>query len=271
MKARGTNMIVGFRIKMPSNDYMESEKFINYYSTLFRNCEIKVTKEFNSKEYTIKILNLTRELFDNFVSFHLSKNILTGDNEIKTSDKILISTLEDLNIKTLLITHFPVCLQLNSINLYVRRANSLLKKTSSTILFENCTCEDYKTYLSSFDIFIEKLKSNNLKDFGTCIDFGHLFYCFNKCNISQSSAIMYLEKFSNIIDSVKEIHIHDFNNQKDHLTIGNGMIGLELIHYFLAKNNINCPIIIETNVNIPEEDGLNQVMACKRKLVDTNE
>ena len=109
-------------------------------------------------------------------------------------------------------------------------------------------------------------RKSNINNIKFCLDFGHLFFSFYKDNKSQEEVLKELSTYINIMQNIEEIHLHDFNEELDHLHIGGGLLKLDNIAKFILANELECPIIIETTVSNPNEDGRKQIQLVQQIL-----
>lgn len=140
----------------------------------------------------------------------------------------------------------------------------------STLLLENIV-EGSIEYLNKIDELLYNLNNNNVENIKFCLDVGHLFFGCYKIGIEQSKILEELKKCKNIVLNIKEIHLHDFNDQTDHLNIGKGMLNFIEIRNFILKNEINCPVIIESTMKDPNNDGCAQIKLVSQILFEKKE
>ena len=107
------------------------------------------------------------------------------------------------------------------------------------------------------------LKTVNSSKLGVCMDFGHYLFGCLKEGIEQERAIDRLLKHTLLVKKINELHMHDFNQQRDHLTIGTGNMMMKLI-FEKMPINVSVPIVIESTVKDPNKDGLNQVIMIQK-------
>ena len=186
--------------------------------------------------------------------------------EIKIGDSISDSELEELIRLLLKDTKFAkFSLHLPKNSLYdleqyetcIKILKSILKE-QETLLIENiCQFSKNNKYISELEDALKIVDSLNL---GFCMDWGHYLFGTSKEGVEQGKAIDILLNHTELIKKIRELHIHDFNQQRDHLTIGTGNMKIDLI---FKKLSINVPVIIETTVKNPKKDGIDQVMSIQ--------
>lgn len=97
------------------------------------------------------------------------------------------------------------------------------------------------------------------------MDLGHLMYGGELLGYTQKELIDIVKNKKSILDRIKEVHIHDFNNQTDHICLSEGKLNKQLI-YEILQDIPMVPIIIETNVVNSKKDGCTQVRWLKEIL-----
>lgn len=253
---------IGFRMKFGNKQFDELEEIIKRYSMLFERYEIKVTDSFDNVEYLRNIISLSKQYLNNQFSLHLPKNILEDEEKLKKC-KLLFDNLQDMCFEGNLITHLPY-------DINFEKYESILKNLSQTIpfksilLLENIIVDDNVEYLIKTDKLFDRLNKLGIKNIKFCLDFGHLVYSFYKEHKCQEEALKELSKCINVLSSIKQIHLHDFNTELDHLHLGEELLNMEDIAEFISTNKIRCPIIIETTISNPNEDGCKQVELTKQ-------
>lgn len=249
---------IGFRIKFKDNNL---EEMIREYSLLFKRYEVKITKSFYSEEYLKSFIILSRKYLKNNFSFHLEKNLFS-DNESLEKTKKLFNVLGYMNFKGLLVTHMPEYIELSRCE-FILECLSRNLPNGCILLLENVVCDDNMEYLKKIDELFEMISKKKITNVKICLDFGHLLFSFNKSGINQYDALDILKNSKNIINNIREIHLHDFNAQTDHLQLKKGIVDFSNLSVFLNKNKIKCPIILEVNVFKPENDGVQQINVVK--------
>lgn len=209
-------------------------------------------------------MDLILYLKDSF-SFHLMKNILENEENLERC-KYLFEILGDMEYEGLLITHIPIDIDFQTYK-YTLGYLSKVLPINNILLLENVVVNDNIGYLKKIDELFLMLDQYNLDNIKFCLDFGHLLFSFYKEGFTQYQALESLEKYKNILKNVKEIHLHDFNISFDHLHLKEGMIDLDQLSNFIEANYIRCPIILETTIKNPKEDGKQQVEIAKKLIV----
>lgn len=235
--------MIGFRV--PSK--MITTSFLQEYFNRFDFIEVKVDK---SENIELALSILKKEYLGRF-SIHLPKYTLYNENEYLLAIKI-IEILKYINIHSLnLVTHFY------GFNQKMMRRIKMLEEQlplNSCLNIENVQHTNLK-YWVELNLVMRKLNSNNI---GICLDIGHLLFSFSLMGVSQKKAIEYIKSKKAIMKKIKEYHIHDFNREKDHLTLNTGNMDMKLISELIRTTEKRI-VIIENNVVTPEIDGVNQV------------
>lgn len=258
------NISVGFRMKFRKKQYDEIEEIIKQYSVLFERYEIKVTDSFENGEYVRNIINLSKKYLKDKFSLHLPKNILEDGEKLKRC-KLLFQILQDMKYDGNLITHIPFDIDFEKYESILVQLSQIIP-SNSTLLLENIVVEKSSEYLIKINRLFERIDKSNITNIKFCLDFGHLVFSFYKNDKSQGKALKELSNCINIMHNIREIHLHDFNEELDHLHLGEGVLKLENITNFIAINGIRCPIIIETTISNPNEDGCKQIELVKQIL-----
>lgn len=242
--------MVGFRV--PSA--MISSSFLSQYFKNFDFIEVKVK---NKCAFLSVQKNLSSECLGKY-SIHLPKLMLYDEVEFNNAKMILkcINNCEKYPINVVM--HFCG---------YENEAISKLKKLRREIPEEICIClENIQTYdmkyIDELENVIKILEKYNIS---ICMDLGHLMYGGTKLGYSQKELTKMLKNKQLICQNIKEIHIHDFNLQTDHMILSEGKLDKSLVCEILQFLP-TAPIIIETNVREAEEDGLAQVNWLKEIL-----
>lgn len=235
--------MIGFRV--PSE--MISQSFLHEYFKLFDFIEIKVK---NKYEFLPLQKKLNSECLGKY-SIHLPKRMLYNEEELGEAKMILklISNCEVFPVN--LVTHFCG---------YDEEAISILKKLRKALPEEVSICiENIQTYNMQYIDELEfAIKSLEKKNISICFDLGHFMYGGEKLGFSQREMLEILKSKQAICHSIKEIHIHDFNCETDHISLSRGQLDQKLLGEILQFLP-TVPIIIETNVKDAEEDGIIQV------------
>lgn len=230
---------IGYRYKFKNMSEDEIKEFLNMYFTYFSCIEIKVTTAFNNS-----VIDLLKNYKNNAISFHLPKLFLEGEDEKVYDSTIdyLMNCFTDSNF----VTHFSL-----------KSREERIKKYHICLL-ENEVCFNLDEYFYSLDRFAS---DNNI---GICLDIGHLMFSANNIGISQEDVIKKITSYKYLINNIHEFHIHDFNDEKDHLQIGQGKLNISLLSELFSLNDSG--IIVESNVNDPKIDGLRQIRLLKEGI-----
>lgn len=255
---------VGFRMKFKKMQYEELEVSIKEYSKLFERYEVKVTEAFYETEYFRNIISLSKKYLKKDFSLHLSKNLLE-DEEILQKSKLLFQVLQDMQYEGNLVTHIPASIDFEKYEGIFKRLSRMIPN-KSILLLENIVVEKNEEYLMKIDKVFRSINKNGADNIKFCLDLGHLFFSFYKENVLQEDALKELSKCKNILSNTREIHLHDFNTTLDHLHLGEGLLNLVGTADFILKNRFQCPIIIETTIANPNEDGYEQIKIVREML-----
>jgi len=263
------NISIGFRMKFKTRQQEELEETIKQYATLFERYEIKVTDSFDNVEYVRDVVLLSEKYLKSQFSFHLPKNILEDERELKKCE-LLFQILQDMGYEGNLITHIPTDIDFDNYKSILEKLSQIIPD-KSILLLENIVVEDCMGYLIKIDKLFDSINKSNIGNIKFCLDFGHLFFSFYKNNKMQEEELQQLSKCTSILKNVKEIHLHDFNTELDHLHLGEGLLNLEDLIHFILVNKIECPIILEITISNPNEDGYQQIELVKRSLSSKKE
>ena len=255
---------IGFRMNFDKKQYEELEKIIKQYSALFERYEIKVTDSFENAEYVRSIINFSKEYLKDKFSLHIPKNILEYGEELKKCE-LLFQILQDMKYEGNLITHIPSDIDFEKYESILMKLSQIIP-SNSMLLLENIVVERSTEYLIKINNLFESLDKSGINNIKFCLDFGHLVFSFYKNDKSQGEALKELSNCIHIMQNIKEIHLHDFYGELDHLHLGRGLLKLENIAKFIVSNAISSPIIIETTISNPNKDGCEQIELVKQIL-----
>ncbi len=243
--------MIGFRLPRE----MICETLLQDYFKNFDFLEIKIGDSISDSELEELIRLLLKDTKFAKFSLHLPKNSLYDLEQYETCIKIL-KRIAKYKIKQInLVVHF-VFYDSTIIKRIVYLVSIL--KEQETLLIENiCQFSKNNKYISELEDALKIVDSLNL---GFCMDWGHYLFGTSKEGVEQGKAIDILLNHTELIKKIRELHIHDFNQQRDHLTIGTGNMKIDLI---FKKLSINVPVIIETTVKNPKKDGIDQVMSIQ--------
>lgn len=259
---------IGFRVKLKKLNYDELEKFIKQYAVLCKRYEIKVTDDIINEENITNIIQLSYKYLRNNFSLHLPKRILEDEGELKKCI-VLFKLLQDTHYEGKLVTHISNDFDLEDYRDILTTISNIIP-ANCTLLLENIVEENIE-YLNKIDKLLYNLKIDNVDNIKFCLDIGHLFFSCYKIGIEQDKILQELKKCKNILLNIKEIHLHDFDDRTDHLNIGKGMLDFTEISNFILKNKINCPVIIESTIENPNNDGCAQVKIVSQILFGKKE
>ena len=242
--------MIGFRV----SSAMIGSSFLPQYFNLFDFIEVKVKNKYD-------FLSVQKKLNSEFLgkcSIHLPKRMLYDEVEFNNAKSIL-ECIDNCEV-------YPVNVVMHFYG-YESGIISKLKKLRKEVPKEVSICieniQTYSTkYIDELEYVIKKLEKDNIS---ICLDLGHLMYGGTKLGYTQIQLTRMLKSKQSIYRSIKEIHIHDFNIQTDHITLSEGKIDKRSVCEILQFLPI-VPIIIETNVRKAEEDGLMQVNWLKEIL-----
>lgn len=242
--------MIGFRV--PSA--MISSSFLHQYFKLFDFIEIKIKNEYD-------FLSVQKKLNSECLgkcSIHLPKRMLYEEFEHNNAKRIL-ECINNCEV-------YPVNIVMHFYG-YENEIISKLRKLRKEVPKEVSICieniQTYSTkYIDELEYVIKRLKKDNIS---ICMDLGHLMYGGIKLGYTQIELTRMLKSKRSICQSIKEIHIHDFNVQTDHIILSEGKLDRKSVCEILQFLPI-VPIIIETNVREAEKDGLMQVNWVKEIL-----
>ena len=246
--------MIGFRLPR----HMIEKKLLKDYFKIFDFIEIKIGNSISDKELDSLINLLFECISQEKVSIHLPKNSLYDLKEYETCIKI-IKKIVKYKIKRInLVVHFEFYnfIIINRILYLV----SILKDQENLLIENVCKFYENEKYISEMENVLKTVNSSKL---GVCMDFGHYLFGCLKEGIEQERAIDRLLKHTLLVKKINELHMHDFNQQRDHLTIGTGNMMMKLI-FEKMPINVSVPIVIESTVKDPNKDGLNQVIMIQK-------
>ena len=257
--------LIGYRLKFDEINSEDIKIFIDEYQKNFDRYEIKVTKNLISSGKLELILDVSLNIANGKFSIHLPKDLLNNSKSFDLTVKT-IEILKKFNIseKVYLVTHFP---KENLLNYFSKiEVISKILPENCILLLENVVVEkENENYLNQINEICHFLEVENIKNVGICLDIGHLLFGCSKEKISERLALRKLQKMTYMMDKIKQLHIHDYFNT-DHIHIGYGMMDFVLVFDFIRKNFSENPIIIETKVKQPLEDGIEQVIILESFL-----
>lgn len=242
--------MIGFRV--PSA--IINSSFLYQYFNLFDFIEVKV----KNKNDFLSVQKKLNHACSGKWSVHLPKRMLYDEVELNNAIEIL-ECINNCKVYPLnAVTHFYG---------YESGMISELKKLRKKVPREVEICieniQTYNTkYINELEYVIQSLEKDNIS---ICMDLGHLMYGGIKLGYTQIELTRMLKNKCSICQNIKEIHIHDFNFQTDHITLSKGILDRRLVCEILQSLPV-VPIIIETNVKKAEEDGVIQINWVKEIL-----
>jgi endonuclease IV len=119
---------------------------------------------------------------------------------------------------------------------------------------ENVEVQDVPFYyMDELQLFAME---NNFK---VCLDIPHLFLSVKRVGLTQRQALEYLIRDDWWKENIVELHLHDFNDKKCHLNLGEGELDFEVLKELLNYFGEECPLIVETTVQDLEIQGVSEV------------
>lgn len=260
-----TNNSIGFRLKFDDMKPEDIEKFLFNYLKIFNRFEIKVTKNLISSGGLEYVLSVSKKIADGKYSIHLLKDILTCKSSYEDTIQT-ISKMKNLEStkKIMLITHLPFQITREQIEC-IFQISKILPQNCLLLLENMLINKNNYEYLRKIDKLCLVLDEKNIKNVGMCLDFGHMLFGFHKEGIKEKNVFLFLKKMPNINSKIYEIHIHDYL-ERDHMQLQKGRTNFTDVSKFIKSNNLNVPIIIETNVRDAKRDGIEQVKSLKKFL-----
>lgn len=259
---------IGYRLRFDDIISKDIGDFIKNYLELFDRFEIKLTEDlvsFGKLEYILKISEkLAREKY----SMHIYKDVFYNNDAYGKMLKLIeVLTRYKPSEKVYLITHIPFQTGLEYLSKVFEIVNVLPDKY--VLLLENVELESNNLdYLKQIYNMCKVLEEKNIQNVGLCLDIGHLLYGCSKENISESEVLNMLQEYKILLSKVMQIHIHDYLDT-DHLQLNTGIMNLKIVSEFIVKNKLNVPIIIESTVKLPEDDGIRQVRIMEELLSES--
>ena len=255
---------IGYRINvdnfLTSKD--EYDKFIDYYYSLFECAELKITsKVYESDFFKYIIFKFLR--YDNYSNnFHINKRYL---NDLNDYSKLFSVTDKSVNYITHLYDYYVNDDLINRIKkiscLIPNGCNLLLENPEISIdIFESIDrCNEFCIRLDELDI-------NNI---GLCLDFGHLLCILDSQKVDFDLFYDYLVKYKELLNRVREFHLHDYYDGLDHrlITVDSlNLLKFKKLYDVCSSGNV---IILENDVsNDPLNIGIKQVNIIKEVLLN---
>lgn len=260
--------MIGFRLKFDNIPEYSLENFLLNYISEFDFFEIKLTNTLLKEGKLRYVLELSEKYATNKFSIHLPKNFLDVRFDYNSRKKIIqyLNGLKCEN-KTSLIVHFPLYYDEEFVKCLLKSSNELEEKYY--ILLENENVDMFNVeYLKMMDSFMQYLiELKKINNIGICFDIGHFEYGIMKEGLEKEKMHAFLLSLQHFSVNIKEYHIHDYIEKRDHLQLKKGVMNLESVSNFLRKINCDIPIIIETNIVNPDLDGREQVKIIKEEIL----
>lgn len=250
---------IGFRLNFQNMDLLKVEKFLISYLSNFDRYEIKINSDFISSLKCKQILEVSSRLAKGRYSIHLPKNLFLNNIEYERTIQF-IKELEATEDCVYLVTHIPYDINKK----FLKEFDNLLASLPENyvVLLENQLSYNNTEYFNSIDRFFSNYTS--VLNVGFCLDLGHMLFGFWNEKTESEKVFYFLSNLLNIMNKVKEIHIHDYLN-KDHLLLGDGIMNLNMTSSFIC-DNFKVPIILEVNAN-NNYVGMEQVKLLNRCLM----
>lgn len=227
---------IGYRIRIKREWVVE---FVTKYATLFNALEVKLSDENMQDLYPTDFVNFCNMRGVGKVSFHLPKHCFKSESECaKICDFIM-----DIKPATdaVLVTHFYER-SVEAEN-FAFAVSKVAEEKRLTVAIENVEMRgnvlDYLDALKEFAI------ENKFK---VCLDIPHLFISAHALEISQRDIFEYLKADEWWKENIVEFHLHDFNANRCHMNIGEGLLDFEVLRELLEYFDESTPIIIETTI-----------------------
>jgi hypothetical protein len=259
---------IGFRVKLKINSDANikdlTQIFQNYYNN-FEILELKLNKNLVKYKQLKNIIEICENECNGEISLHLPSDYIYKKLSFDDYND-LNKTLNSINFNkdARLITHLPSNINMDELVKYIKKVNCTLPDNTTLLLENPDECGNTVEYIKKMnELFYKLLQLENNRTY-LCMDFGHLFYSALKQGINFEKIFNILENCSSVIESIREIHMHDFNFDKDHIQLGLGLIELKNILNFIRNKNINVPIIIEVTLNNIFVDGKKQIEIIKQ-------
>lgn len=260
--------MIGFRLKFDDISKSNLKEFLLDYINKFDFFEIKFTNNLLKENKFRYLLELSKEYAAGRYSIHLPKDFFSKefDDKIK-NDIIQILKSVKCREKISLIVHMPY----NYDSAFLKRLSEVAKKLKKySILLENeKILMSNLQYLKRMDFVISYLiQKEQIDNIGICFDIGHLQYGILQEGILSQTVYDLLNKSKYFLKYIRECHIHDYNEERDHLQLKQGIIKLDEVSKFIIGLNNSFPIIIETDIINPNVDGKEQVEIVKTEIIN---
>ncbi len=255
---------IGYRINvdnfLTSKD--EYDKFIDHYYSLFECAELKITsKVYESDFFKYIIFKFLR--YDNYSNnFHINKRYL---NDLNDYSKLFSVTDKSVNYITHLYDYYVNDDLINRI-----KKISCLIPNGCNLLLENPEISiDIFEYIDRCNEFCIRLDELDINNIGLCLDFGHLLCILDSQKVDFDLFYDYLVKYKELLNRVREFHLHDYYDGLDHrlITVDSlNLLKFKKLYDVCSSGNV---IILENDVsNDPLNIGIKQVNIIKEVLLN---
>ncbi len=260
--------MIGFRLKFDNIPKYNLKDFLLNYISKFDFFEIKLTDKLIEEEKLGYVLELSEKYSSGKYSIHLPKNFLDAEFD-KDMRKNIIQHLRTFKHKSKisLILHFPLECESNFLNKLYELAKSL--NGNYYVLLENERVGRFcLAYLKKMNDTIKYMITiRKVQNVGVCFDIGHFQYGVLREEISQKTVQSYILNLSYFLQYIREYHIHDYNNERDHLQLKTGVMNLTEVSILITKRNKDIPFIIEVNIMNPDLDGKEQIKIVAQEIL----
>ena len=256
---------MGYRLSFEYILPQDIENFVKNYFKLFDRFEIKLTENIVYYGELGYILKVSEKLASGKYSIHIYKDVLyNAEAYNKMVNLIQVLGKFEPSDKVFLVTHIPY----GNYSEYFPKVLEIagILPNNYVLLLENVDLEKNNVdYLKQIYNMCKALEENNVENVGLCLDIGHLLYGCSKEKISEPMTLYMLQENQMLLSKVMQIHLHDYNKQ-DHLQLNTGIMNLSAVSEFIVKNKLDVPIIIESRVKSPEDDGIKQIKIMEELL-----
>ncbi len=244
----------GYRVKINPNSLTE---FFTFYKKYLNSLEIKLTDDMLHTPCVEHIIKISTSYEFQHLSFHAPKKALYMEADYNLF-LLFLNSNNEFN-GNIFVTHFYSDIPYKK--LYTTSIVKKAKEKNVRVAVENVEIEnDLFAYLTQFKNFTTQYNTK------VCLDIGHLLYSANKCNIQIEELINFFKNDIWWFENVIEIHMHDFNDVKCHLNIGEGITNFNDITHLLAIFETSCPIILETTIGDLSTQGVYEILTLKERI-----
>lgn len=259
--------MIGFRLKFDDISNYNLKNFLLNYVSKFDFFEIKLTNTLLKENKLPYILELSEKYAKGRYSIHLPKDFLNSEFDSNIRQEI-IRCLKNFKCTSqiFLILHMPYYYNAEFLQ-KLSKLTKALEKNYCILLENEKNLKSNLEYLKKIDFVIGYMIQKNIKNIGICFDIGHFQYGILKEGVSSELIYSSLSSLKHFSKYIKEYHLHDYNENQDHLQLRHGIMKLEEVSNFINKINGNCPIILEANINNPDLDGKQQIKIVKKYVL----